>query len=42
MKMQNAGEDVTLEELLAQIKEKSENIASAVAELEKLLEGVQE
>lgn len=36
------GEDVTLAELLEQIKEKSANIANAVAELEKLLGEVNE
>ena len=42
MKASNASEDYTLEELLAQIKEKSNNIAAAVAELENMLSGVEE
>ena len=36
------GEDFTLAELLEQIKEKSANIANAVAELEKLIGEVDE
>lgn len=42
MKAPNAGEDYTLSELLSQIKEKSDNIAAAVAELEKMLSEVEE
>lgn len=42
MKAQNASDDYTLGELLAQIKEKSANIALAVAELEKLIGEVEE
>lgn len=42
IKAQNASDDYTLEELLAQIKQKSLNIATAVAELEKLISEVEE
>lgn len=42
IKAQNASDDYTLEELLDQIKQKSLNIATAVAELEKLISEVEE
>ena len=42
MKSDSGIEDYTLSELLAQIKEKSSNIAKAVAELEKLIGEVDE
>ena len=42
IKSEAEGEDFTLAELLEQIKEKSANIANAVAELEKLIGEVDE
>ena len=42
IKAQNESDDYTLEELLDQIKQKSLNIATAVAELEKLISEVEE
>ena len=42
MKSNNGTEDYTLSELLDQIKDKSANIAKAVAELEKLIGEVDE
>ena len=42
MKTDSGTEDYTLAELLEQIKEKSTNIAKAVAELEKLIGEVDE
>ena len=42
MKSESGTDDYTLAELLGQIKEKSDNIAKAVAELEKLIGEVDE
>ena len=42
MKSESGTDDYTLEELLTQIKEKSENISKAVAELEALIGEVEE
>ena len=42
MKVDSETDDYTLAELLDMIKEKSNNIAKAVAELEQLIGGIEE